>query len=114
LPKLTALLGYTTLNSRVGLNCGITSGTIFAAVNAALAWARAFAFALAQVCLSSRVAAGMATAEAEARKVKSDKSCMVAVGSQQAGQDDIVLKRCRMQHVGLLATYTPKVPWIPP
>ena len=92
MPKLTALLGYATLNSRVGLNCGITSGTIFAAVNAALAWARAFALALAQVCLSSRVAAGMAAAEAEARKVKSDRSCMVLIGLLLASQDVFVLK----------------------
>ena len=80
LPKLTALLLYATLSSSVGSKRGITSGTIFAAVKAAFAWARAFALALAQVCLSSRVAVGMAAAEAEARKVKRDRSCMVAAG----------------------------------
>jgi len=51
----------------------------------------------------------MATAEAEARKVKSDKSCMVVLWSLQASQDDIDLKRCRLQRTGLLDTYTPKV-----
>lgn len=78
MPKLTALLLYATLNSSVGLNCEITSGTIFAAMNAAFAWARALALAFVHVCLSSSVAAGMAAAEAEARKVKTDKSCIGA------------------------------------
>lgn len=91
LPKLTALLLYATLSSSVGLNCGITSGTILAAVKAAFAWARAFALALAQVCLASRVAAGMAAAEAEASKVKSDKSCMIMDGQAELLQ---VRPRC--------------------
>jgi hypothetical protein len=76
LPKLTALFPYSTLSSRVGLNFGITSGTIFAAWKAAFAFTRAAGLANVQAARSSRAAGGAATV-AEATKVSKDRSCMV-------------------------------------
>jgi hypothetical protein len=79
LPKSTALLPYATLNSRVGSNLGITSGTIFAAWKAAFALTRAAGLANVQAARSSR-AARMVAAVVEATKVIKDRSCMVVLG----------------------------------
>jgi hypothetical protein len=87
LPKLTALLPYATLSSRVGSNLGITSGTIFAAWKAAFALTRAAGLANVQAARSSRAAAGRAAAVAEATKVIKDRSCMISLSYVSRGEE---------------------------